>query len=285
MIQCVGCRNEQRNYCSRICCSESIKNALRLKDLKPEMNIYILFRDMRTYGFREDYYREAAQRDVRFIRYEPNDKPRVEAVDEDGRRILSVTVTDHVLCKKLVLDADLIALASAVIPSVENREISKLFKVTLGPDDFFQEAHVKLRPVDFGTEGVYLCGMAHYPKHIPEAISQAYAASGRVLTLLSRDTVRATGSVCAVEEKKCFGCGACAEACAYGAIGLYDTREGKKAKIHPVLCKGDGLCNTKCPTGAIQLKNYTDDQLINQIDAAIPDRGGIQKFQEAVGDE
>ncbi|MEW6425824.1 MAG: CoB--CoM heterodisulfide reductase iron-sulfur subunit A family protein [Bacillota bacterium] len=271
MIQCVGCRQEDRNYCSRICCSHSIKNALKLKELNPGMDIYILFRDMRTYGFKEDYYREAASKEIRFIRYEPHDKPQVEAVEEGGRRILRVTVTDPILGKKLEIDADLLALAAAVIPSAGSQEISRLFKIPLSPDGFFQEAHVKLRPVDFAAEGVYLCGTAHYPKHIPEAINQAYGAAGRALTLLSNDTVTASGSVCEVNERKCIGCGACISACTYGALEFRETRQGKKAAVNPVLCKGDGLCNAKCPTGAISLKHYTDEQIFRQIDAAVPD--------------
>ena len=272
MIQCVGCRNEERNYCSRLCCSESVKNALRLRELNPEMDIYLLFRDMRTYGFNEDYYREASNKDIKFIRYEPQDKPEVEAGESDeGRPVLKVTVTDFVLGKKLVLDADIVALAAAVIPSESTREVAGLFKVTLSPDGFFKEAHVKLRPVEFGTDGVYLCGLAHYPKFIQETINQAYGAAGRVLTLLSHDIVVASGAVCRVNESKCMGCGACVSACTYGAIELRDAKKAKKATVNPVLCKGDGLCNTKCPTGAIQLKHYTDEELLSEIDAAFPE--------------
>jgi len=271
MIQCVGCRQEDRNYCARICCSHSIKNALKLKEINPQMEIYVLFRDMRPYGFREDYYREAANKDVKFIRYEPQDKPQVEPVEENGRRILKVAVADPVLGAELAIDADAIALAAAIIPSAGSKEIAGLFKVTLNPDGFFQEAHVKLRPVDFGAEGVYLCGIAHYPKHISEAVSQAYGAAGRVLTLLSHDTVTASGSVCIVNESECVSCGACITACTYGAIEFYESPTGKKARVNPVLCKGDGLCNTKCPTGAIVLKHYLDEAIIDQIDAAVPE--------------
>ncbi len=280
MIQCVGCRNEDRNYCSRVCCSESIKNALKLKEINPKMDIYILFRDMRTYGFNEDYYREAADKDVRFIRYEPDEQPKIEpAESEEGKDILRVTLPDYVLGKKLELDADVVALAAAVVPSAGTEEVAGQFKVTLSEDGFFKEAHVKLRPVDFGTEGVYLCGMAHYPKFISETVSQAYGAAGRALTLLSHDTVTASGSVCVVDEKKCMGCGACVSACAYGALELQKTRLGNKAVINPVLCKGDGLCNRKCPTGAIQLKHFTDKEILSEIDAAVTEEEIMQQVE------
>ncbi len=269
MIQCVGCRNEDRNYCSRICCSESIKNALKLKEINPKMDIYILFRDMRTYGFSEDYYREAANKEVKFIRYEPQDRPQVEAGEsEEGKPVLKVTVTDYILGNRLEIEADILALAAATIPSGGSKEIAQLFKIPLSTDGFFKEAHAKLRPVEFGADGVYLCGMAHYPKHITETISQAYGAAGRVLTLLSHDTVTASGSVCEVDEKRCMGCGACISACTYGAIEFRETRQGRKAVMNPVLCKGDGLCNAMCPTGAIQLRHFTDQELLAQIDAA-----------------
>ncbi len=270
MIQCVGSRNEERNYCSRVCCTQAIKNALKLKAMNPKMDVYVLFRDMRTYGYSEDYYRQAAMSDVKFIRYEPDDKPEIEPAEEEGRPVLRVTVTDPILGQRIALAADIVSLSVAIVPSKTSAEIARMFRVTLGPDGFFKEAHVKLRPVDFSTEGIYLCGTAHYPKHISEAISQAYGAAGRILTLLSHDTVTASGSVCEVNESRCIGCGECVSACRYGAIHLQETKQRKKALVNPVLCKGDGLCNAVCPTGAIQLKHYTDDELLNQIDAAIP---------------
>jgi len=270
MIQCVGCRQEDRNYCARICCSQAIKNALKLKEINPEMDIYILFRDMRTYGFREDYYREAADKDVKFIRWEPDDKPLVEAATEEGKPILRVTVPDPILGQRLAIGADSIVLSAAVVPSAGSQEIARLFKVSLSPDGFFQEAHVKLRPVDFAADGIFLCGIAHYPKHIPETISQAYGAAGRAVTILSKDSVIASGAICEVDESKCIACGACISVCKYGAIEFYDTPEGKKTRVIPVLCKGDGLCNAKCPTGAIYLKHFTDEEVFAQIDAAVP---------------
>jgi len=268
MIQCVGCRNEDRNYCSRICCSESIKNALTLKENNPEMDIYILFRDVRTYGFSEDYYREAADKGVKFIRYEPQDPPEVDVGEsEEGRQVLKVTTTDYILGMKAEIDADIVALAAAVIPASGSKQTSQLFKVPLSPDGFFQEAHVKLRPVEFAADGVYLCGIAHYPKTMSDAIEQSYGAAGQVLILLSHDTVTASGSVCEVNVQTCIGCGQCVTACTYGAIELRKSRQGEKALVNPVLCKGDGLCCAKCPTLAIQLKHFTDDEILAQIDS------------------
>jgi heterodisulfide reductase subunit A len=271
MIQCVGCRQEDRDYCARICCSHAIKNALKLKKINPEIDIAILFRDIRTYGFSEDYYREASNNDVKFIRYEPDDKPQVEAVEAEGRPVLRVTLPDHILGRKLAIDADYLALSAAVIPSAGNREIAQFFKVSLGPDEFFKEAHVKLRPVEFATEGVYLCGLAHYPKHIPEAINQAHGAASRALTFLSHDIVTVSGSFCEVKENDCVSCGACITVCTYGAIEFRETPQGRKAWVNPVLCKGDGLCSAKCPTNAIFLKHFTDEDLLSQIDAAFPE--------------
>jgi len=270
MIQCVGCRQEDRNYCSRVCCGNAITCALKLKEINPQIDIYIIYRDMRTYGFKEDYYREAANREVKFIRYEPDDKPQVEAVEEVGQLILRVTVTDPILGKKIAIDTDSLALAAAVIPSATSNEISRLFKVPLNPDGFFMEAHVKLRPVDFAADGIFLCGTAHYPKYISETISQAYGAAGRAATILSKDSVTASGAICEVNESECVGCGQCQSACTYGAIELHDTPQGKKARVIPVLCKGCGHCSTKCPTGAISSKHYTDEQIFAEIDAAFP---------------
>ena len=284
MIQCVGCRNEDRNYCSRVCCSHAVKNALKLKEVNPEMDIYILFRDMRTYGLREDYYREASDKHVKFIRYEPDDAPQVEAIKEGGKEMLRVTVPDPILGQRLELDADLLSLAAAVIPSASTNDIAALFKVTLSADEFFKEAHVKLKPVDFATDGVFLCGTAHYPKHIQETINQAYGAAGRVLTLLSNDTAVASGSVCKVIEDHCVSCGACITACSYDAIKFIDTAKGKKAMVNPILCKGDGLCTAKCPTSAIYLKHFTDQVLHGQIDAAVSQEEILRQIDASAKD-
>ena len=207
----------------------------------------------------------------------------LEAVEEGGKQIIRVTATDYVIGAKLAIDADFLTLAAAVVAPEGNKDLSQLYRVSLGPDDFFKEAHVKLKPVEFGTDGAFLCGTAHYPKHIQEVINQAYGAAGRVLTLLSRDTVTASGSVAEVCESDCVSCGACITACTYDAIDFYDTAVGKKAKVNPVLCKGDGLCNTKCPTGAISLKHFTDEELISQIDAAF-EEAIVEQLDKAVGD-
>ncbi len=278
MIQCVGCRNEDRNYCSRVCCGHAVKNALKLKEKNPDMRIYIIFRDMRTYGFREDAYREASEKGVQFIRYTPEDKPLVEKAKEGGKDVIRVIVPDLILGQRLELTADVLSLAAAVIPSTSTNEIASHFKVTLSPDEFFKEAHVKLKPVEFATDGVFLCGTAHYPKHIPETINQAYGAAGRVLTLLSKDTVVASGSVARVNDYDCVACGACISACTYDAIEFRDTPKGKKAFVNPILCKGDGLCNTKCPTNAIMLKHFTNAALLKQIDAAVTSKDILEQM-------
>jgi heterodisulfide reductase subunit A len=285
MIQCVGCRNEDRNYCSRVCCSHAMKNALKLKELSPDMAIYVLFRDMRTYGLKEDFYREAADKDVKFIRYTPEEKPQVEVGEsEEGKPVLKVTVPDPILGQRLELDADVLSLAAAVIPSATTDEVAGLFKLNLNPDGFFKEAHVKLRPVDFATDGVYLCGTAHYPKHIEETINQAYGAAGRALTLLSQETVIASGSVCEVNEDDCVSCGACITACTYNAIEFKETPKGKKAFVNPILCKGDGVCNAKCPSNAIVLKHFTDKEITSQIDAAKTDDEIMRQIDAAVNE-
>jgi len=239
---------------------------------------------MRTYGFREDAYREASELGVQFIRYTPEDPPQVEEAKEGGKDVIRVTVPDLILGQKLELDADVLSLAAAVIPAESTKKIAGLFKVTLSPDDFFKEAHVKLKPVEFATDGVFLCGTAHYPKHIPETINQAYGAAGRVITLLSKDTVVASGSVAKVNEYECVSCGACITACTYDAIQFHDTPKGKKAIVNPILCKGDGLCNAKCPTNAIVLKHFTNEELFGQIDAAVSDED-IIKQMDAVLEE
>ncbi len=262
MIQCVGCRNEDRDYCSRVCCSHAVKNALKLKELNPKMAIYILFRDMRTFGFKEDYYREAADRGVSFIQYDPDNGPEVEeAANEAGKPCVRVIVPDVILGQRLELDADILSLAAAVIPSEHTSAIASKFKVTLNPDGFFKEAHVKLRPVEFAADGVYLCGMAQYPKHIEEIMNQAYGAAGRVVTMMSHDTVVASGSVAEVEEHDCVSCGACITACSYGAINSSIRQRAGKRESMRCCARATACAAPSVPPTRSALKHFTDEAL------------------------
>jgi len=267
MIQCVGSRDSERPYCSRVCCSQAIKNALKLKEINPEMEIYILYRDMRTYGFREDYYREAAEREVKFIRYDVDDKPQVEITQEDGQDILRVSVTEPTLGQRLMINTDLLALGVAIVAPPGNGELSQLLKVPLNEDDFFMEAHVKLRPVDFASDGIFMCGLAHYPKFIDESIAQAQAAASRAATILTQETITAGGAVCSVNEEICSGCGICEMLCPYKAIAV-DKPSGV-AKVNEVLCKGCGTCSAACPSGAIQQRGFTTKQISSVLEAAL----------------
>ncbi len=267
MIQCVGSRDNERPYCSRVCCGQSIKNALKLKQINPEMEIYILYRDMRTYGLMEDYYREAAEREVKFIRYDVEDKPEVKIVQKDGQDILRVMVTDPMLGQRLVLDVDILTLGVATVAPDRNTELSHLLKVPLNEDGFFMEAHMKLRPVDFTTDGIFMCGLAHSPKFINESIVQAQATASRAATVLSKDTITTQGIVCSVDEAICSGCGNCERVCPYSAIQV-DWQE-KVAKVNQTLCKGCGTCCAACPSGAAQLKGFKREQVFSMIGAAL----------------
>jgi heterodisulfide reductase subunit A len=265
-IQCVGSREGERPYCSRICCSESIKCALKLKEANPEMNIYILYRDIRTYGFKEDYYREARERGVIFIRYEVDNKPRVETITEDNKNLLRVTTRDPLSGEDLIIDTDILALGVANIPAADNKRLSQLFKVPLNEDGFLLEAHVKLRPVDFATEGVFMCGLAHSLKFIDESIAQAKAAASRAGTILSKDIIEAGGLVSFINKNKCSGCGICQLICPFQAIEIDDKE--KVAVINEALCKGCGVCVSSCVCGAISIKGFSDTQILAAIDAA-----------------
>ncbi len=263
MIQCVGSRNEERPYCSRICCGEAIKNALKLKELDEELNIVVFYRDIRACGFREDYYREARERGVLFIQYDPARSPEVGIRGDD----VLVSYYDSILEMEGEIDADLLVLSTPIIPE-GNQELSRLLRVPLTEDGFFMEAHLKLRPLDFSMDGVFLCGMAHYPKHIPETISQANGAALRAATILSRDTVETSGAVSEIDEDACTACGLCVRVCPYGAIGMQDAEEGTTARIVSAMCKGCGVCSSVCPADAIWAKHSTDEQISSQIDAA-----------------
>jgi len=258
-IQCVGSREPDRPYCSKVCCTHSIQSALTLKELNPDMNIYILHRDIRTYGEREDLYREARLKGVRFIRYELDDKPVVEK--KDGR--LRVTVTDQVIKMPVVIDADVVTLASAIVPRGDNGRFAELFKVAMNQDGFFMEAHAKLRPVDFACAGLFVCGLAHGPKAIDEAISQAKAAVSRACMILSHKERMAGGAVAEVNPDLCAICLTCVRVCPFGVPQI--DFENAVAKIDPGACQGCGICASMCPNDAIQVRHYEDIQMIPKL--------------------
>jgi heterodisulfide reductase subunit A-like polyferredoxin len=267
MIQCVGCRDENRPYCSRVCCNRAIANALRLKELKPDMNIYVLYRDVRTYGFSEQYYEDARQKGVIFLRYDLENKPRVSQKRKDSRFLLSIETHDPVLGQNVVIDADILALSAAMVPSPEANELAMLYKVPLNQDGFFLEAHVKLRPVDFATDGVFVCGLAHAPKSIEESIAQAKAAAARASIVLVKEAVTGEGIVASVNEKICTGCGICEAMCPYTAIAV--DREKGVSVVNPALCKGCGTCCAACPSGAAQQRGFTREEISAALSAAL----------------
>ena len=265
MIQCVGSRNEERPYCSRICCSEAIKNALRLKLMNPETNVYILYRDIRTYGFKEDYYQKAREAGVIFVRFDPEREPRVE---KDGKD-LKVIVHEPILQDDLNIRTDLLVLSAGIIPSPDNERLSKMLKIPLNQDGYFLEAHMKLRPVDFATEGIFLAGLAHNPKSIEESLNQANAAVSRALTYLSKKELETIGTISEVDERTCIGCGLCEEVCPYKAIEIVIKRtvvgEKQVAQVNRVLCKGCGACTASCRSGSIDLNGFTNAEVVAQI--------------------
>ena len=260
-IQCVGSREPGRMYCSRLCCTHSIENAILLKEKNPDMNVYILYRDIRTYGEKEYLYKKARQLGVIFIRFSIDHKPVVRS--ENGH--LSVTVTDHVLQRPMELEVDLVTLATAIVPNA-NEKLANFFKVAINQDGFFIEKHAKLGPSEFATDGVYLCGMAHYPKPIDESIAHAKAAASRAVTLLARKKIFSSGTIAQVDQATCAACGVCVSICPYSAPSF--TEKGRfagKAEVNPALCKGCGLCVASCRSGAIHLKGFDTDQILTQI--------------------
>ncbi|MFC1787540.1 FAD-dependent oxidoreductase, partial [Halobacteriota archaeon] len=264
MIQCVGSRNDERPYCSRVCCSDAIKNALKVKEKSPDTNIYVLYRDIRTHGFREDYYRKAREEGIIFIRYDEKEQPEVTL--ESGA--LKVLVADRTLGREILIKPDLLVLSAAVLPHPDSKKLSEMLKVPLREDGFFLEAHAKLRPIDFSNDGIFLCGLAHSPKSIGETLSQASAAASRAATILSKDHVEAEGAIVSVDEILCRGCGRCEEVCEYNAIEIREIEPGRLvSQVKEVLCKGCGTCSVACPSGAMSHKHFTDKQIIAMIDA------------------
>ena len=261
-IQCVGSRNEEHPYCSKVCCTHSMKSALELKKRKPEVNVYVLYRDIRTYGKREDLYREARDEGVLFFRYALDEKP---VVTPDGNQV-RIEFKDHILGRNLTVSVDILCLATAIV-SHEEKGLVQAFKVPVDADGWLLEAHQKLRPVDFANDGVFLCGMAHYPKPIEESIAQALAAASRALTVLAMDNIQVGGAVSHIEPRLCSGCLACVNVCPYGAITFND--EKKVAEVNQALCKGCGACSAACPSEAAVLMGFNNRQLLAQINSAL----------------
>jgi heterodisulfide reductase subunit A len=260
-IQCVGSRIPERPYCSKVCCTHSLKNALKLKETNPDMDVFILYRDMRAYGLREDLYRKARSEGIHVLRYDFDKDLNVTADKGD----LRVCFTDTTLRRQLEIRPDLLVLATAIVPPQEN-PLAQLFKATLNDDGFFMEAHVKLRPVDCATEGVFISGLAHAPKPVDESIAQAQAAAARAITLLAQKTIHMSGTVAKTDPSICSQCGVCVSICPYAAPSFAE--EGMfagKAQINPVLCKSCGLCVASCRSGAIHLKGFDNDQIFEQI--------------------
>ena len=263
-IQCVGSREPDRPYCSRVCCTHTVKSALKLKDMNPETDVYVLYRDIRTYGQREALYKEARNRGVIFIRYSLAEKPRVE----DAGTGLSVTIRDHILGLNIAINPDLLVLAAGIVPH-DNEPLAQMFKLSLNEDGFFMEAHAKLRPVEFATDGVFMAGMAHYPKPIEESIAQSKAAASRASVVLSKETLTVEGVVSHVDPILCWGCGRCEKACPYGAIGPVEQEDGTRvSQVREALCKGCGACAVACPTGAATLFHYNDQEVLSMVETA-----------------
>ena len=262
-IQCVGSRIPERPYCSKVCCTHSIKNALEMKKLNPGMDVYVLYRDMRAYGLREDLYREAREKGIVFFRYNPDQG--LDVGIEEGQ--LKVHFKDTGIRRTMEISPDLLVLATAITPPVEN-PLAQQYKVALNDDGFFMEAHAKLRPVDCATDGVFICGLAHAPKPIDESVAQAVAAATRAVTILARKTIYTSGTIAEVVPQACSSCGVCVSVCPYSAPSFIDESERffpGKATINPALCKGCGLCVASCRSGALHLKGFDNDQIFAQI--------------------
>lgn len=261
-IQCVGSRDTTHPYCSKVCCTHSIQSAIEIKRLNPEANIYIIYRDIRTYGKRELIYKQARDLGILFFRYDLDNKPVVSP--NDG--CVTIEFEDHILQRRVSVDADILCLASR-IEARDNLDLSQAFKVVSDSDGWLLEAHQKLRPVDFATDGVFLCGMAHYPKPIDESIAQAKAAASRAVTTLAQDSISVGGIVSTVNPRFCSGCGACIKVCPYGAIEMND--EKNIVEINSALCKGCGACAATCPSEALVLDGFNNEQLYAQIKSAM----------------
>ncbi len=264
-IQCVGSRCQERPWCSKVCCNHSIMDSIAIKEANPKSKVYVLYRDIRTFGLNEPYYEKARRLGVIFVRYETTNPPVVEA----GNKI-SIKVPDLILGGTMHIAADNVVLAAAIIPNEINKELARMYKVSTNEDGYFLEAHMKLRPVDFATDGVFLAGLAHYPKPLDETIAQAEAAGSHAAQVLARGFVEASGMVSVVDQSMCRGCGRCVDVCPFHAPELVEISVGMYvSQVNPALCKGCGACAVACPTGAAAVRHFKDDQIGEMIDAAL----------------
>ncbi|MBP8644976.1 MAG: CoB--CoM heterodisulfide reductase iron-sulfur subunit A family protein [Syntrophobacteraceae bacterium] len=265
MIQCAGARNEDRKYCSRICCMVAIKNAIALKERNPRIGVRVLYRDIQAYGTEnEAMFQHAKELGVLFIKYDPARPPRVEP----GK----VVVFHELLGRDLDLPAELVVLSTPLVAGQDNETVSKLLRVSLDENKFFLEGHVKLKPLDFATDGIYLCGNAHYPATVREAISQGLGAASRASIPLSKKVMTVEPIVSTlVDEDACRGCGLCVALCPYGALEVVRTEKGRKVRVIPVACKGCGVCAATCYQHALSVNSYSDEQIGAQIHAFLGD--------------
>jgi heterodisulfide reductase subunit A-like polyferredoxin len=262
MIQCVGSRTPERPNCSRICCSVAVKNAIQIKERNPKAKVTILYRDIRTYGLMERYYTQARKQGIEFIQYELDSKPDLKVAEGS----LHLRVRDRILGEDVILQPDLVVLASAIVP-YENEALAKMLKVPLTADGFFLEAHMKLRPVDFATDGIFLAGLAHFPKTISESISQADAAVARATAAIAKGYVSVLPTISEVDQTHCVGCGLCELLCPFSAIRVVETDKGSKAETIAASCKGCGICASSCPQKAVTVHHFSDEELTAQIEA------------------
>jgi heterodisulfide reductase subunit A len=271
IINCVGARIADRTYCGRFCCTTAIKNAIWVKEREPEANVFILHRDVMAYGVQtEESYRRAMELGVRFLRYDVENPPQILG---DGRAE-AVRVRHQLMGKEVVLPAELVVLTTPLVAREDNEKLSKMLKVPLGSEGFFLEAHLKLRPVEFSTDGVYVCGSARYPANIPESVSQAYASAAKASIPIREGVVRAEAITAVCDEQSCSACGNCVEVCPFGAVELLDGKYGRTAQVNPAQCKGCGCCVAACPSGAMQQSGFDDRQLLSMIGALAEEMTG-----------